>query len=127
MLLERATFEVPVLLPVTSTVTVQVMSPVFAGADASEPPLNCTLPLPAAAVTVPPQVVDAFGVAAIVIPLGKVSVRLIGESPVELKLWIVIVKVEVPPLMIVVGENALPRDAPVATAMLPLIAEFVMP
>lgn len=89
--------------PVTSTVTVQVE---FAP---SVPPDNATLAPPAVAVAVPEgHVVAAFGGAAIVTPAGNVSVSVIADSETApgAVFGIVIVRVDVPPAVIVAGENA---------------------
>jgi hypothetical protein len=94
---------------VFATVPVTLTVIVHEALTASEPPLKATLLPPAVAVTVPPHVVAALGVAAIVTPVGNVSVRPIPPSATapEAVLGIVIVSVEVPPEVIVVGENAL--------------------
>jgi hypothetical protein len=89
---------------VTFTETVQV-----AGAAASVMLDNAILVAFATAVTLlPAQLLTTAGVAAIVKPLGKLSVK---PKPLTLgaplPLVIVKVKVETPPLAILVGENAL--------------------
>ena len=79
-------------------------------AAATDPPLSATAELPATAVTVPaPQVVDAFGVAAIVRSAGSVSLSDIPFNNVapEAVFAIVIVKVDVPPGAIVADEKLL--------------------
>src|SRR5690349_17627554 len=69
----------------TSNVTVQ-LTPVeaFGATDGSAPPDSCTLPAPGAAVSVPPQVVDALGTGAtVIVPNvfeGNGSVRVIGDN-----------------------------------------------
>jgi hypothetical protein len=95
--------EMPLVLLVTVTTIVQVA---FA---ATLPFASATVDAPAVAVTVPaPQVVDAFGVGAIVMPAGNVSASVMPESgadPVAV-FATEIVSVEVPPGAIVMGENA---------------------
>jgi len=73
------------------------------------PAASATLAAPATAVTVPPQVVVAFGVAAIVRFAGNGSVNPTPVSATEpaARFWIPIVIVEVPPGTIEVGENVL--------------------
>ena len=91
----------PAVVAVTSTLIVQVVL------TATEPPLKLTLPAPAVAVNVPPQVFDGFGVAATCIPLGKLSVNATPDKATvfDAGFWIVIVIVLVPPTAIGLGEN----------------------
>ncbi len=93
----------PTVLDVTLTVIVQdAFAPIAPAASAM-------LPLPAVAVNVPPQVVVALGVAAIVRFAGNVSVRPTPVSATEpaAVLAIPIVIVETPPGTIEVGEKLL--------------------
>lgn len=93
---------VPDTMPVTDVMMVHV------AAAARLPPLKATVVLPAVAVTVPPQVVDAFGDDATVTPLGNVSVNampLRATAPASV-FGMVIVNVEALPELIDVGENA---------------------
>jgi len=98
----------PAVEEVTFTFTVQV--PAAAGARVpcgiTAKVARLTVVVPASAVTMPPaQVVLAFGVAAITMPAGKLSVSgeviLSGVSTLELDS--VMVRVDVPPAVIVVG------------------------
>jgi hypothetical protein len=91
-------------VPVTSTLIVQVMF------GAIVPPANAMLEPPAIAVAVPEgQVVEAFGVEAIVTPFGNVSVRATPDSGTApgTVFGIVIVSVDVPPARILAGAKAL--------------------
>ena len=96
----------PAEAAVTSTLTAQ--EPAAAElrvATGIVPPVKVTVLPPAGAVTAPPlQVVLAFGVAAISKPLGKLSVSEVMVSAVStLELDSVMVRVDVPPALIVVG------------------------
>jgi hypothetical protein len=95
----------PAEAAVTSTLTVQ--EPAAAGlrvAIGIVPPVKVTVLPPAEAVTVLPQVLLAFGVAAISMPLGKLSVSEVMVSAAStLELNSVTVRVDVPPALIVVG------------------------
>ena len=76
----------PGVVPVTLIVTVQVLF------VAAVPPARDTLPAPATAVTVPPQVlVKPFGVAT-TSPAGNVSVTATPDSAAELPLGLVMVR-----------------------------------
>jgi hypothetical protein len=111
---------------VTSTLIVQVAF------GASVPPESATLEPPAVAVAVPEgQVVDAFGVPAIVTPDGKVSVKATPESEIApgTVFGMVIVSVDVPPAKIFAGAKAL-LSVMCASPMVRLAlagAEFVTP
>jgi hypothetical protein len=99
-----------VLVYVFATVPVTLTVIVHDDDAASVPPLSATLPPPATATTVPlGQVVAAFGVAAIVTPVGNASVNAMPVSATapEAVFGIVMVRVEVPPEAIDVGKNAL--------------------
>src|ERR1700677_4563769 len=93
---------VPGTVPVTLTVIVHV--PLIAIA----PPARVTVEPPAVAVAVPPQVVAAFGVAATVTFAGSVSVTptAVSGTVVVAVFSNVIVRTEVPPGAITIGENA---------------------
>jgi hypothetical protein len=95
----------PAEAAVTFTLTAQV--PVEAGlrlAAGIVPPVKVTVLPPAGAVTVLPQVVLAFGVAAITMPLGKLSVSEVMVSAVStLELDSVMVRVDTPPALIEAG------------------------
>ena len=73
------------------------------------PPLSDTLVAPGVAVTVPPHVVDAFGVDATVTPAGKLSVSAMPVSATAptAVFGMVIVSVDVLPVVNVAGENDL--------------------
>jgi hypothetical protein len=91
-------------VPVTFTLIVQVPL------AASVPPVSAILEPPPVAVAVPAgHVVEAFGVAATVTPVGNVSVRATLESATApgTVFGIVIVSVDVPPAKILLGANAL--------------------
>src|SRR5262249_31904538 len=94
-------FLTPAVVPVTSTLTVQLPD------AAIVPPLNVSVVSPALGVNVPPHEVDAFGVLATASPDGSVSVN---PTPVRavvvLVLFIVKVRVVVPPRGIVASVNA---------------------
>ena len=93
--------KLPGLAAITCTLTVQEP---LAGIA---PPVSVTDELPASAVTVPPQVLLAFGVGATSTPVGRLSTR--GEfrlAIVSLPLFNVSVRVEIPPAVIVAGLNA---------------------
>lgn len=84
---------------VTGTVTVQLLL------SAIVPPVRLILPVPTAAVKVPPHVVLAA--AEMVIPVGSVSLKLTPVKATLLGLVKVKVRVDVPPDPIEVGEKAL--------------------
>ena len=85
---------------VTTTVMVQVPP------AAIEPPVRLTLPLPAVAVSVPPHVFVAAGVAATVMPAGKVSLMARPAPAVPaVRLTILRVSTLVAPGAIVAGLN----------------------
>jgi hypothetical protein len=113
-------------VPVTSTLIVQVAF------GASVPPVSAMLEPPAVAVAVPEgQVVEAFGVAAIVTPVGNVSVSPTPESgrAPGTVFGMVIVSVDVPPAKIFAGAKAL-LSVMCASPMVRLAlagAEFVTP
>jgi hypothetical protein len=89
---------------VTSTLIVQVAF------GASVPPVSAMLEPPDVAVAVPVgQVVEAFGVAATVTPVGNVSVKETPESGIApgTVFGMVIVSVDVPPAKIFAGAKAL--------------------
>ncbi len=95
--------EMPLVALVTVTTIVHVA---FA---ATLPFARARLDAPATAVTVPaPQVVDAFGVGAIVMPAGSASASVMPESGAEpLAVFATeMVSVDVPPGAMVTGENA---------------------
>jgi hypothetical protein len=95
--------KLPGLAAVTCTLTVQEL---LAGIA---PPLSVTDELPASAITVPPQVLLAFGVGATSTPVGRVSTRgAFKLATVSFAFVNVSVRVEVPPASIVAGLNALP-------------------
>lgn len=106
---------VATVLLVTLTVIIQVLFAVM------EPPLKATEPLPAVAVSVPLQPdSEAFGVGAITILVGSVSVNATLESAAAPPsvLAILICKVEVAPGVIKLGVNVLlkPREETVNVA-----------
>src|SRR6185312_15167171 len=95
--------KLPALAAVTCTLTVQES---LAGIA---PPVSVTDELPASAITVPPQVLLAFGVGATSTPVGRLSTKgAFKLATVSLALFNVRVRVEVPPALIVAGVNALP-------------------
>ena len=99
-------FFAPSLVPVTLTAIVQLA---FAE---SEPLAKVIEPDPAAAVTVPLQLLTTFGVAATVIPEGRLSVKAICESDCDgFGLVIVKVKLVEPLTLINDAPNALPIEA----------------
>jgi hypothetical protein len=103
----------PDAVAVTFTVIVQVLL------EAAVPPVNETLPDPAVAVAVPPQVlVNPLGVAT-TIPAGNVSVNATPVSATALAAGFVIVKVSevIPFRTTVVGLNALAIDGGATTLM----------
>ena len=112
-----------VAVAVTGTWTTHVVAPATAGAGPSEPPVSVTEFAPV--VTTPPQVVVAAP--AIVCVPASVSVNVIGESVVWLKLLIVIVSVDVPPGAIGFGANALVIAPPVCTVTLAWNCGLVTP
>jgi len=92
----------PVVVAVTSTFTVQFE---FA---ARVPPVKVSVVSPALGVKVPPQAVVALGVAATCNPDGRVSLNAIPvKAVVRFGLVMVKVRVDTPPVQIVVGLNAL--------------------
>ena len=97
--LPEVLFLVPEVVAVTSTESVQEPLATI------EPAVKETVPLPAVVVKVPPQVLEAFGVAATSVPVGKVSEK---ATPVRavLAFGLVMVKVKVvtPPTAIGSGE-----------------------
>jgi len=99
---------VPGNVPVTLTVIVQVAF------IAIEPPVRVTVVPPAVAAAVPPQVVAAFGVAAIFTLAGNVSVRemALSGTVVVAVFSNVIVRTDVPPGAITLGENAFVMPTP---------------
>src|SRR5262249_4586742 len=113
-------FFTPAVVPVTSTLTVQVPL------AAMEPPLNVREVFPAAGVNVPPQEVLALGVAATCTPEGSESVNPTPVSDSALAEGLVMVKlsVVVPLTGIVVGLNDLVIEGGATTVML---AEAVLP
>ena len=124
---------VPVLAT-TLTVTVQLPIALFpVPAAGTVAPDKAMLAAPETALTLPPvQVVTApVGAAATTIPAGKLSVNVTPVSAVRLRFCSVKVSVEVaiPLARIVVGENVLPKTAPVCTDKLPLLMSdpFVAP
>jgi hypothetical protein len=92
----------PVADAVTDTFTVQV--PLLGG---MVPPVSATVLPPAAAVAVPPQVVITLEGLAIVTPLGNESVNVAADAAAPPLLPSVIVNVEVPVAVMVVGEKPL--------------------
>ena len=92
------------------------------GAAASDPPVTWTVPAPGVAVIVPPHVLELFGADATVRPAGSVSVRLTGDMAAFVKLSSSIVRVEIPPFAIVVGENDLSTRPPGVTVRIALVA-----
>src|SRR5579859_987322 len=95
--------KLPGLAAITCTLTVQ--DPLAGIA----PPVSVTDELPASAITVPPQVLLAFGVGATTTPVGRLSTSgAFRLAIVSLALFNVRVSVEVPPAVIVAGVNALP-------------------
>lgn len=81
------------------------------------PPDSVTVELPASAITVPPQVLLAFGVGETRTPAGRLSTR--GEfklATVSFALSKVSVSVELPPAAIVAGLNALPTVGGIGVA-----------
>ena len=100
----------PAVAEVTFTVTVQVPVVLVARVAAGmvPPAPKDKTPVPATAVTAPPQVVLAFGTAAITMPAGKLSVREVIVSGVStLELDSVMVRTDVPPAAIVAGRKLL--------------------
>jgi hypothetical protein len=114
-------FNVPAELPFTLTETAHV--PLVA----SEPPARLTEPAPAVAVTVPPQVLVALGVAATTIPLGNVS---LNAKPVNARLALGLVMLNVtvlvPPSATEVGLKLLEIEGAVPTLRL-AVAVFPVP
>ena len=126
----------PPLGAVRSTVTVQELWTAIA------PPVKVTVEPPAAAVLVPPmQVVPALGVLATTKPLGNVSmsgaVRLVAVASALPK---VMVRVDIPFLLMVAGLKALPsvggttpaggvtvKVATAGAAFLPLLVDKTPP
>ena len=95
--------KLPALAAITCTLTVQEP---LAGIA---PPVSVTDELPASAITVPPQVLLAFGVGATSTPVGRLSTSgAFRLATVSLALFNVSVRVEIPPALIVAGLNALP-------------------
>jgi len=110
VLFPRLVFSAPtgsllLLLPLFSAVTftVTVQEP-LAGI---EPPPTVSHVAPLVAVSVPPQVVLALGVEAINMPLGKLSVSKFMLATIALGLFKIMVRVETPPFLIVLGLNDL--------------------
>ena len=83
-------------VPFTVTLMVQMPSvvPTLAGTPAL--PFSVIVPAPALAVSVPPQLVEAFGVGATTRPPGSVSVRLKFVRAIRFWLSSVIVKTDKP-------------------------------
>jgi hypothetical protein len=107
---------VKVPAPVSVTLTVSVQLP----PTATEPPLSEMVPLPAVAVTVPPQLsVSPFGVE-ITRPAGSVSVKATPASATVLAAGLVMVKLSevVPFSAIVVGLNPSAKTGGATTAIL---------
>jgi len=72
-------------------------------------PIPSGEPLPAVAVGEPPQVLPALGIVAITTPLGNVSMSgAVRLASVALALLNVMVRVEIPPALMVAGLKALP-------------------
>ena len=73
------------------------------------PLLNVMVPVPAAAVREPPQLLLALGEPAIVIPVGKVSANPTPVRSIAFAFGLVSVnvRVDVPPTLIGLGENDL--------------------
>lgn len=81
----------------------------MAGIDAAvgEPKVSVVVPAVGAHVGVPPQVVEAVGVAATWIPEGSESVKFTPVSTIEFELARVKVSVDIPLIAMGLGENAL--------------------
>ena len=95
----------PAVVPSTDTVTVQVL---FAGTVA---PLRLTEL--AVVITVAPTHVDiAFGVADVAMPAGKVSVNAAPVTSIAFEFVSVMVSVDVPPIGMTLGVNALATPRP---------------
>lgn len=82
--------------------------------------------MPATAVTTPPQVVDAFGVAAIVTFAGRVSETATAVSGKRSELKRTRVSVETPPGAMTVGAKLLPMPAPGSTVSVALAADVLV-
>src|SRR5882672_1463804 len=110
MLAAALVYGPPTTFEVTSTVTTHEACAALIVA-----PVTVMVPLPAAAVTTPVpdgHVVVMFGVAATNTLAGSVSVKLMPDcAGLPAPLVSVKVSVEVPPTSIVVGANALLREA----------------
>ena len=112
--------KLPAVFAVTFTPSVQ-LAPV-----ATVPPESETLPEPAAAVAVPPQLFESGGVAATTIPVGSVSVKATPVRAAVLAAGLVIVKVSdvVPFTGTPVEPNVLEIDGGASTFK---VAEAVLP
>src|SRR5204863_293297 len=122
----------PPRVAVTSTVTVHepAVTPVPAGMLRVAGSVMAEPPAAAPTAPAPPQLVVAFGVAAITTPAGSVSVSVAVSAAADVLLLVsVIVSVDVPPAAIVAGAKALAtvgaaaftvRFALAAAALLPL-------
>lgn len=98
----------------TSTVSVQLL---LAGIERPAGKLTVELPATATGAPTPLQVVLTFGVAAITIPLGKVSTREAVKMAATLSgLLKVTVSVEAPPALMIAGLNALPSKGAVGVS-----------
>ena len=113
---------VPVVLPVTCTLTVHVAAaPRF-------PPLKTIVDPPGLAATAPPHVVVAFGAAATSTPLGSVSVTpsAVSATAPSCVFAIEMVSSEVPSIAMDAGENALLSVTPGAIAVSVAVAGTVL-
>jgi hypothetical protein len=90
--------------PAAVTCTLTVQEPF-----GMEPPVRVNAEPPGVAVTVPPHVSMTFGVAAITTPVGRLSTRgAVKAAAVALALSKVMIRVEVPPAIMVAGLKDLP-------------------
>ena len=115
-------------MPPTAAVTFTVMVQLPGAPPGMVPPVNENARPPAGAASTPPQVVLAFGVAAITNPAGKVSVSgAVRVAGVALGLIRVMVLVEMPPALMMTGLKLTPIVGAQAVAVMTLLFNVTAP